>query len=79
MRESLVELWKEQEVVQPKDVAEKMSQKLNRPIHYSYASWLLRTFGFVTSRNGLNQNVIIKDDEIMERLQGVKYGSTKVL
>ena len=51
MLDSLAELFQERgDEVMPKDVAERMEQKLHRNIHHHVAAYLYTSLGFVTRR-----------------------------
>jgi hypothetical protein len=51
--DSLQELFRERgDTVTPKQLAERMENKMHRHIHYTYATYLCTLLGFVT-RNGI--------------------------
>jgi len=74
MVESLGELFQEKGVmVKPVDLADRMSQKLNRQIKFHYASYLFSQLGFVTRISSgfkdRNSRYIIPDYELMEKMR----------
>jgi hypothetical protein len=57
MLDSLAELFQERgDEVMPKDVAERMEQKLHRHIHHHVAAYLYTSLGFVTRRVSVHPN-----------------------
>jgi len=51
--DSLQELFRERgDAVTPKQLAERMENKIHRHVHYTYATYLCTLLGFVT-RNGI--------------------------
>lgn len=74
MLESLGELFHEKgDEVTPTKLAERMSEKLNRPIGFSYASYLSRQFGFITrvgEKHCTRMNrYIVPDYGLLERVK----------
>ena len=74
MIESLSELFCEyKNEVTPKMVAERMTAKLGRFVHFSSASFLLYSMGFITKpakeRCNRTKRFIIQDEELLNTLQ----------
>ena len=68
--DSLQELFRERgETVTPKQVAKRMENKMQRHVHYTYATYLCTLLGFVT-RNGIeagdkDSRYIVFDPELL--------------
>jgi hypothetical protein len=73
MVDSMIELFQEKDKVSPKMLAERMTHKCGRNIHYHYASFLFTQFGFVTKvfegRVCRAERYIIPNDELLKRLK----------
>lgn len=81
MVETLSELFQENgSEVKPKQLADRMAIKLNRRIHYSYVSYLLSSFGFITRPSPRHADrasrYIIPDDELLRKMQA-EFNSCK--
>ena len=68
--DSLQELFRERgDAVTPKQLAERMENKMHRHVHYTYATYLCTLLGFVT-RNGIeagdkDSRYIVFDPELL--------------
>jgi hypothetical protein len=68
--DSLQELFRERgDAVTPKQLAERMENKIHRHVHYTYATYLCTLLGFVT-RNGIeagdkDSRYIVFDPELL--------------
>jgi len=70
MLDCLAELFQERgDEVMPKDVAERMEQKLHRHIHHHVAAYLYTSLGFVTRKLSVRPNgckiYIIPDPKLL--------------
>ena len=82
--DSLEELFKDNlDAVTPKLLAARMEQKLQRHIHYTYATYLCRLMGFITKKGiGFGKwdtRCIVFDPELMAQKRAQYCGSLEKL